>query len=391
MNIICARDILNKAVTPALSAVSNKNTVQALEGLLLTANKNDGTLVICGYDMEKGVKVTVSGDGVIINKSGGIIVNAVKFSSIIRNLPDGNVSLAVDSGNSLNIECGDNEFTLHGLDSKVFPLMPELKGEKNFKLSRGILKNMIASTLFAVADNETRPALNGSLFEIKNNQLNVVGTDRNRLSLRRSSEGFISSEELDVSFIIPGKSVAELFKLIDDKEEPVEIELSKKHVIVSFDNIIFFSRLIESEYVDYRRYIKNSVTTSVIINTQSFLEGVERAAILAEKTKAQRIKLNLNKEVNIENRDEAGILQITSSSSLGKMSAKCEIEIYGEDMLIAFNQRYLSDVLKVIKDEKILLQFESPTRSLVVLPYGEGVDTDNAKFVYVIVPVRILE
>jgi len=393
MNIVCARDILNKAITPALSAVANKNTVQALDGLLITANKNDGTLVICGYDLEKGVKVTAPGGVAQINKSGGVIINAVKFSSIIRNLPDGDVSISVDSNLSVNIECGDNEFTLHGLDGKVFPLMPELKGDKNFKLSKKVLKNMISATLFSVANNESRPALNGALFEIKNNQLNVVGTDRYRLSLRRSFEGLVSSEELDINFIIPGKSLAELLKLIDDENEPVEIELTRKHVIFSFDNIIYFSRLIESEYLDYRRVIKIDPKTSVIINTQKFLESVERSALLAEKTNLQKIKLILNKEVNIENKDEMGILQVTSTSSIGKMCAKCDIEIYGDDLTIAFNQRYLSDALKAIKDEKILMKFESVLKSLVILPYDNNteVDVNNAKFVYLVVPVRMLD
>ena len=384
---------MNRAVTPALSAVSNKNTVQALDGLLLTANKNDGTFIICGYDLEKGVKVTVSGDRVQILKSGSIIVNAMKFSSIIRNLPDGNVFVSVDHNFSLNIACNDNEFTLHGFDSKIFPLMPELKGEKNFKLSRKILKNMIASVLFSVAANEMRPALNGVLFEIKNNRLNIVASDNNRLSLRRSFEGLISDtgtgEKFDLSFIIPGKSLAELLKLTDDEEEPAEIELTKKHVIVSFDNIIFFSRLIESEYPDYRRYMKIDAKTSVVINTQNFLDSVERSALLAEKANAQKIKLSLNKEVNIENQDELGSLQVTSASSLGQMCSRCGIEIYGEDLAIAFNQRYLSDALKaVIKEEKILMKFESPFKSLVLLPYEDGVDIENAKFVYLIVPVR---
>jgi len=398
MNIVCARDVLNKAVTPALSAVSVKNTVQALDGLLLVANKNNGTLVICGYDLEKGVKVTISGDGAQVNKSGSVIVNAFKFSSIIKNLPEGNVSITADTNFSINIECAGNEFTLHGLDGKIFPLMPDIKGEKSFKLSRNILKNMIASTLFSVAINDSRPALNGAFFEIKNNRLNVVGTDIHRLAVRRSFEGVISdglNGELDVSFIIPGKSLAELLKLIDDKEkeEPVEIELTKKHVIFSFDNIKYFSRLIETDYVDYRRYIKIDARTSVIINTRSFLESVERAAILADDKKI-RVKLSFLKEVNIENRDEAGILLISSASSLGKMSAKCETEIYGDDITIAFNQRYLSDALRVIKDEKILIKLESSIRAIVILPYDgdrDMADADDAKFVYIVVPVRMLD
>ena len=320
MNIICERDILNSAVTPALSAVSNKGTVQALDGFLLAADKTEGTLVICGYDLEKGVKVTVSGDGVRINESGSIILNASKFSSIIRNLPDGEVSLVSDINFAASIKSGKSEFTLHGLDPDTFPLMPELTGGKNFKLSHGILKNMISSTLFSVGVNNSRPVLNGVLFEIKNNEMNVVTSDGNRMSLRRSFEGLNSGEELDLSFVIPGRSLSELLKLIGDGEEPAEIELTQKHVIISFDNIIFFSRLIESEFLDYRRAMKIEPRTTVVVNTQNFLKSVERAAILTDDKQRTEIRLNFVKEINIENKEEAGIVQITSSGSLGKVN-----------------------------------------------------------------------
>ena len=407
MNIVCARDVLNEAVTPALYAVSTKNTNQALDGFLLSADKDSGILTICGYDLEKGIKVTLSGEDIQIKEGGKIIINAVKFSSIIRNLPSGNVSISSDSSFSIKISGSRSEFTVHGLDGDSYPLMPELKGEKNFKISRKVLKNMIVSTQFAVAVNNSRPSLNGALFEIKNNQLNIVAVDGNRLALRRSFDGIISDDALDLPFIVPGKSLAELLKLIGDNDEPAEIELTKKHVIISFDNIIYFSRLIESEFLDYKRSIKIEPKTTVVINTKSFSESVERASIISDDKQKTLVKLGFKKEeVNIENDENLGILQITSATSSGKLSDECDIEIYGEDLEIGFNHRYLLDALKAVREEKIILKLESPTKSLVILPYnnkedkdGEAakepvdlnktMDTDNAKFLYLVLPVRM--
>jgi DNA polymerase-3 subunit beta len=398
MNIICERDILNTAVTPALSAVSNKGTVQALDGFLLIADKDEGTLVICGYDLEKGVKVTLSGEGVEINESGRIVLNAAKFSSIIKNLPDGDVYIVSDSEFAVNIKSGKSEFTLNGLDAESFPLMPELAGEKSLKLSRRILKNMISSTLFSVGVNNARPVLNGALFEIKNNQLVVVGTDSYRLSLRRCFEGLSSSEELDLSFVIPGKSLAELLKLIGDEEEPAEIELTRKHVIISFDNVIFFSRLIESEFLDYKRAVNGvEPKTTVIVNTQSLLESVERAAVLSDDKQRTEVRLSFTKqEVNLENREEAGIVQITSPSSLGKFNDECDIDIYGDDLLIAFNHRYLFESLRAVREEKIVIKLESTMKSLIILPYDEengnnkdSMDVEGSKFLYLVLPIRM--
>ena len=398
MNIICERDILSGAVGPALSAVSNKGTVQALDGFLLTADKDTGTLVICGYDLEKGVKVTVSGEGVEINESGSIVLNAAKFSSIIRNLPEGELSIISDANFAVNIKSGKSEFTLHGLNAESFPLMPELAGDKSLKLSRKILKNMVGATLFSVGVNNSRPVLNGALFEIKNNELVVVGTDSYRLSLRRSSEGLSSNEALDLSFVIPGKSLAELLKLIGDDEEPAEIELTSKHVIISFDNIIFFSRLIESEFLDYKRAVKAvEPKTTVIIDTQSFLESVERAAVLSDDKQRTEVRLNFRKEeLNLENKEEAGVLQISSSGSLGKANDECDIEIYGDDLLIAFNHRYLHESLKAVREEKILIKLESTMKSLIILPYDEengnnkdSMNIDGSKFLYLVLPIRM--
>ena len=404
MNIVCARDILNEAVSPALYAVSAKNTNPALEGFLISADKENGILTICGYDLEKGIKVTLSGEDIIIKEGGKIIINAAKFSSIIRNLPSGSVSVSSDANFSVTISGSRSEFTIHGLDGDSFPLMPELKGEKSFRIGRKILKNMIVSTHFAVAVNNSRPSLNGALFEIKDNNLNIVAVDGNRLALRRSFDGIISDGGLDLSFIVPGKSLSELLKLIGDEEEPAEIELTKKHVIISFDNIIYFSRLIESDFMDYRRSIKIDPKTTVVIDTRSFTESVERAALLTDDKNKTPIKLKFEKkEVNIENNETLGVLQITSTASMGRVFDECDIEIYGDELLIGFNQRYLLEAVKAIKEEKIVVKLESPTKSLVILPYdvdnkedksnntdiSKIMDTENSKFLYLVLPVRL--
>ena len=403
MDIICARDILNEAVTPALYAVSTKSTNPLLECFLLSADRDDGVLTICGYDLEKGIKVTLSGDGLTIREGGKLIINAAKFSSIVRNLPGGDVSISSDAEFGVTIGGGRSEFFLHGFDGETFPLIPELKGEKSFRISRKILKNMITATHFAIGVNNARPSLNGALFEIKNNGLNIVAIDGNRLALRRSFDGVTSEGEngegLELSFIVPGKSLSELLKLIGDEDDPAEIELTKKHFIISFDNIIYFSRLIESEFLDYRRSIRIEPRTTVVIDTKSFTESVERASLITDDKQKTLIKLKFKKEeVNIENKENYGVLQITSTTQLGKAADECDIEIHDDDLEIGFNHRYLLDALKAVREEKVLLKLESPMKTMVILPYEKKeddpdmalvMDTENSKFLYLVLPVRM--
>jgi len=399
MNIICKKDTLNDALTPALYAVSTKSTNQLIECFLLSADKESGMLTVCGYDLEKGIKVTLSGENLSIIESGKIIVNAAKFSSVIRNLPEGSVSISSDDNFSVFISGGRSEFTLHGFDGESFPLLPELAGEQSFSISRKILRNMIVSTHFAVAVNSSRPSLNGALFELKNNSLCIVAIDGSRLALRRSSEGVVSTDELDLSFIVPGKSLSELLKLIGDEEDNAEIELTKKHVVISFDNIVYFSRLIESEFIDYRRIIKNEPVTTVVLNTKSFAESVERASLITDDKQKTTVRLKFEKrEINLENNENFGVLHISSTSAMGKSVDEFDIEIFGEELEIGFNHRYLLDALKAIREEKITLLLESPMKSLIILPYrekGEGADqagdaeAPDFKYLYLVLPVRM--
>ena len=404
MNIICEKNILNEAVTAILPVVSSKNTNKSLEGFLITADKDSGTLVVCGYDMEKGAKVTISGDKIQIDESGSIIVNAEKFSSIVKNLPDGKISVVADAALNVTIMCGKSRFTVNGLDGETFPAMPELKSDKNVKLPCKTLKDMIKSTLFSAANNNSRPALNGVLFEIRGNQMNAVSCDGNRLSLRRSCEGLTSDGELDIHFIAPGKSLSELLKLLNGDDKSVEIDVTQKHVIISFDNIIFFSRLIESDFIDYKKIMKTEPKTTIIVNTRDFLSSIERAAVLTDDKPKTIVKLNFVKnEIDIENENKAGIVEITSSSSIGKTSDECGVEIHGENVTIGFNQRYLAEALRAVKDDKILMQIESPTKSMIILPYSTvstdeksdsvdiNTDTEVSKFVYLVLPVFLRE
>ena len=183
--------------------------------------------------------------------------------------------------------------------------------------------------------------------------------------------------------------------MIGDHEKPAVIELTNKHVIISFDNIIFFSRLIDNEFLDYSKVIKIDPKTTVVLKTKSFLESVERAAVLTDDRMKTMLRLNFNKEeININNRDEAGILKINSESTAGKSYDECDIDIYGDDILIGFNSRYLAEALKAVKEEQIQLKLESPTRSMLIMPYDKNTDVnimdiDGGKFIYLVLPVRM--
>ena len=418
MFLICERDILSGATSPALCAISSKGTVQALECFLLSADKDTGILTVCGYDMEKGVKVTLSGEDIQIAESGRILINAAKFSSILRNLPAGDVAIKTDENMIVYIssKTRKSEFTMHGLDSEAYPLLPELTGPATFSINRDTLRGMITATHFAVASNNSSPALNGALFEINQNSLNIIALDRPRLALRRSFDGVAPNDtpDLQLSFIVPGKSLSELLKLIGDTEDPVEIQITRKHAILSFDNLIFFSRLIDSDFPDYKRLININPVTTVIIDTKSFIESVERASLLTDDRLKSLVTLTFGKNGNNDNSENSeenagnanSTLQITSTTTLGNTYEECDIEMEGEDIVMGFNHRYLSDALKACGEEKIMLILENPTKSMMLLPYTVPVEAEEGaapevtevpdisemisegRFLYLVLPIR---
>ena len=354
--------------------------------------------------MEKGVKVTLSSEDIQIDEGGTILINAAKFSSILRNLPNGDVAVKTDENMivSISSKTRKSEFTMHGLDGASYPLLPELTGPATFTINRDILRSMITATHFAVANNNIRAALNGALFEINQNSLNIIALDNPRIALRRSFDGVIPNDtpELQISFIVPGKSLSELLKLIDDTEDPVEIQITRKHVIISFDNIIFFSRLIESDFPEYRRLINIEPITTVVIDTKNFIDSVERASLLTDDRNKSLVKLTFEKNGNNSEGETQSTLQITSVTTLGSTYEECDIVMEGEDIEIGFNHRYLSDALKACGEEKIVLRLESSNKSMVILPYIQPSDGEEAaeadtgdiietgKYLYLVLPVR---
>lgn len=392
MIIQCSKSILNNAITPALLAVTNKNTIPALEGLLIVADEESGSLTICGYDLEKGVRVVISGENVTIKESGSVIINAAKFSSIIRNLSDGDIEIESDKNFIVSIKSNKSEFNLHSIDGESFPNLPVLKGEKNFKMKQENLKDLIGRTLFSVAVNNPKPVLNGVYFEINDKLIKAVSVDGQRFSYRVEKEGVYIKDGLahDGSiiqkFVVPAKTLSELFKLLKDSEDFAEIEMTSKHLIVKIDNIIFFSRLIEGEYIDYAKTVPGTASTVCRINKREFIESVERASVIMDERNKDGVIMNF------EYNEGDSVLKISSVNSIGKVNDEFSVEMDGESVRIKLNPTYILDALRHIEDEFIMLKIESGLRPVIILPeedYNAEKNNLDYKYLYLIVPMRI--
>ena len=361
---------LMSLVQPALSATSNKNTLPALEGLLFSL---EGTvLTVCGYDLEKGVKITGTVHPI---EEGAVILNAQKVAAIIKNLPDYDIRFEAADNNSVMISCDQSDFMIHGLTAEAFPNMPELGGDKSFCISRSIMKEMIGATSFAVSQADTRPILTGEFFRVENRSLTIVALDNYRMALREEKECVFDNED-EFSFVVPGKALNELYKLLDDSDEMLRVEFTAKYVIFKMDNLILFSRLLEGEFLDYKRAIPSQNKIFVKINRTAFEESVSRASLLVDEKMKTPLRCRFGDNT----------LNISCSTQYGKVNDNLTIEKEGEDIEIGFNNRYLLDVLHICKDDVLRLSLSTPFMSMAVEAEKES---DTGKYLYLILPVKL--
>ena len=363
---------LLEALLPALCAVSNRSTVAALECIYLNADDASSTLTITGFDINKGLKTEIPAT---VLEKGGLLLEGHKLASIIRSLPDYEVTIQNDNRYITTISCQKSKFEISGMSSESFPSLPELSGDRGFTVSQGLLKKMISQVIFSYSLSDAKPVLTGILFDLSNGKLRLCSCDSFRISI--STEDFKDSKMKDESFIVPGKTLTELYKLIDnDEEETVKVELSRKHIIFSIGNLIFFSRLIEGSFFDYEKALPKVFKTYATFNINDAVSAIERSALIIDERAKSPIKFIV----------ENNSIRITCSTVNGRIDEEFDAEIEGEDMTLGFNHRFLIDALKgamVSGDEKVTVELNSPLSGMIIRP------TEHERYYYMILPVRL--
>ncbi len=370
MKFVCDKKTLLSLILPAASASSNKSTLPALEGLLFKLQGE--TLTICGYDLEKGVRTMGT---VVAMEEGAVIINAQKITSIVRNFPDCDICIASDERNMVHITGGMSDFTIHGVTAEAFPNLPVLGGDNAFHISRPLMKDIINSTVFAVAQSEARPILTGELFMIENHTLTVVALDNFRLAMREEKNCVFDNDNT-FSFVVPGKALMDLAKLLDDSEDPLRVEFTAKYIIFKLNDTVFFSRLLEGEYLDYKRALPTSNKIFATIDRSDFIESAERASLLVDEKLRTPLRC----------RFEDGRLNISCSTQYGTVNDNIRIEKEGDDIEIGFNNRYLLDALRACKDEKIVASMSTPLMSMIIEPAEKD---ENSNYTYLVLPCKL--
>lgn len=366
MKIFCSKDALLTGVNTVQKAVSGKNTLPILQGILIKAEQQ--SLQFTATDLEMGIRCNVP---VQIIEEGIMVVPSKLFSEVVRKLPDTNITLE-ERNNAIIISYHQSEIVLNGYDPEEFPLLPEILDPiSSFTLSSTIFNKMIRSTIFACAIEESRPVFNGALLQIDGSNIRVVATDTHRLAY--SIAEIANPEESNFSGIIPAKTLLEISRLLRDEDEVLTISFSNNQVVFKFGSIYLVSRLIEGVFPNYKQVIPQTCETKLYLPVRTFLETVERASLLSRNINGVNII-----RLNVENNE----LKIDQASELGKIAEQMNIEQEGKDILIAFNAKFLTDALKVINSEQIIFELSGPFSPGVIRPI------DDPNYLYLVLPVR---
>lgn len=365
VNIICSKQKLQEGISIVTKAITGKTTMPVLEGIYIEANKEGLTLI--GSDMDVSIETKVEAD---VIKEGSIVIDSKIFSEIIRKLPNSDVKIEIAENDLIQITCEKSVFNLVFMNPSDYPALPSINEDLSVEVPQNLLKNMIKGTSFAIAQDEARPILQGILFEVKNKELNLVALDGYRLAVR--------SELLDVDdnieVVIPGKTLNEVSKILEDNSDILKITFTNNHILFNVNNTKIISRLLDGKFVNYISLLPQEYKLLVNVNKQELQQGIERASLMAKDGNSNLIRLDVQEDT----------LVITSNSQLGKVREEVNINLQGEGIQIAFNSRYLLDVLKNMEEDDVVVEMTSSVSPCVI----KGKNSNNAK--YLVLPVRLV-
>ena len=388
MKVTFKKDELLAAITRSLGCVVSERTHSAADGILLNTLSRD-TCQITAYDFEKGIRTNIDA---VAEEEGSMVVDGARFASIVKFMP-GDVTVETSGNNVATITSGRSRFQINVFPGDEFQQMPIISPDRSFEIPQKVLKTLINQTSFAVSTDDSRPALTGLYFEVTADKIKAVACDTFCLAVREldiNTKIFSKSGEKQIGFIMPLRTINELLRLLEDTDEPVLFNLTRKNIIITFDfkvgrekrtNIIQ-SRLIDTLYIEYDRVIPKERKTLVTLSKTNLEEALSRASLVTEDKIAGQaksiVKFNFNDNV----------LSLSTISINGKVYDEIPIEKEGPDLMIGFSCKYLLKILRGTDDEYLKLSLTSSLMSMVIEGASEN---EKSKFLYLAMPIKMRE
>ena len=366
MRFTCEKNVLLQGLNIAGRTVAQKSSLSAIEGILCRAGSG---LTLTGYNMETAITYQIEAD---VSDEGECVLPAKLFSDIIRRLPEGEVTVVVDDNYRVSIRSGFSSFTISAESADEYPDLPDVSTGHAIRIPQNKLKELISGTIFAVAENQARPIHNGVKFEVTPESITAVAVDGFRLARRTYHPEEPTGREL--SFVVPASGLKEVEKILTDTDAAAGFTLGPKHILYQLGNAILVCRLLEGDFLDWRRVVPTNCPIKLIASVYDLASSVERVGlIVSEKYKSPIRCIFGNQE-----------LQMRTATTIGSAEDRCSYAGDGKELEIGFNVRYMADALRAIPTEEVTLELTNGLSPIVLTPVD-----DKEDFAYMILPVRI--
>lgn len=366
MRFTCEKNMLVTGLNIAGRTVAQKSALSVIEGILCKAGMK---LSLTGYNMETAITYDIDAD---VSDPGECILPARLFSDIVKKLPEGPVTVVVDESFKVSIRAGQASFTISAEDSADYPELPDVNTGRPVKIPQNKLKELISGTIFAVSENQGRPIHTGVKFEVADDSITAVAVDGFRLARRTYHPQEGTGREMN--FVIPSASLKEVEKILTDCDDLASFTLGPKHILFQVGNATLVSRLLEGEFLNWRRVVPTGCPIRLITRVSDLYSSVERVGlVVSEKYKSPIRCVFGNQE-----------LRMRTQTTIGVAEDRCAFAGDGGELEIGFNVNYLSEALRAIPSEEVTMELTNGLSPIVLTPVD-----DKDDFSYMVLPVRI--
>jgi len=369
MRFTISREKLQEGLAAVASVIPAKTTLPVLANLLIEATERG--IRLAGTDLDIGVSTEVNAE---VEATGAVTVPAKKLSEIARELPPAPVKFAAQGEQRITLECGRSKFKLLGLPKSEFPAPPSVRFDQSWRIPSGDLHKLISHVAFAASTEESRPILNGVLWELRSDSMRMVATNGHRLAkMERPAVGRAEPAEL----IVPPKALDQIRRLFPAEEE-LEIARGENHLAFRSPFTSVYTRLIEGPYPNYDQVIPRDNDRVAFLDKQAFTGALRRMSVVASD-QTHRIRLSFN----------AGMVKFSvNTPDLGEAQDEIPIRFTGDPLDIGFNAAYLLEILRNIPTDEVRMTFKAPERAATIEPEGWN---EPGEYLCLLMPLRLVD
>jgi DNA polymerase-3 subunit beta len=369
MKFTITREKLQEGLIAVAASVPTKTTLPVLSNILVEASK-DG-IRLSGTDLDIAVTTTVPAE---VDVEGSVTLPAKKLVEIVRELPSAAVRVTGAGEQRVNLECGRSRFKLLGIPRDEFPSFPPVRFDDAWTVTSGDLQKLITHVAFAASTEESRPILNGVLWELRKDHMRMVATNGHRLARMDVAVG---GGRANADFIVPPKALEQIRRLFGAADE-TQIAKSENHLGFKSGETMVFTRLIEGPYPNYEQVIPRDNDRVAVVDKQAFASALRRVGVVASD-QTHRVRLGFS----------GGALKFTvSTPDLGEASDEMAVTYEGEALDIGFNATYLLEILKYMPTDEVRISMKAPERAATLEPSGWD---DPASYLCLVMPLRLVD